>query len=100
MDKDLEEYMYKELEKFKLDIPKPKIQIPDGQIRRLLIGYDKKDDYSCMVIGAEYWGSQEIWAINEFRNEQADFVYKLLTNPNVNINKFVEGENKGEQTIL
>lgn len=91
MDKEFEEYISKEIEKWSFDIPTPKIQPPKGSIRRLLIGYDKKDDYSCMVIGAEYWGTEEVFCINEFGNEQADFVYELLTNPSVNINRILEG---------
>ena len=78
-------YANEEVEKLysKMDIPKPRIE-PSTNTHRLIIGYDKSPngDYSCLIVGKQYFGNEEVDVINEFRNEKADELYRYLTTPN------------------
>ena len=97
MSDDFLEYTQKMIEKVskQFDIPKPKIEPPKTTLARLVIGYDKSKDVSYLVVGAQYFGSDETWILNDFRNEHADFVYDLLTNPR-SIEK-IKWENKNDK---
>ena len=77
------EYINQKIRELSLDIPKPKIKPPNTRPHRLIIGYDKSETNSCLVIGQQFLGSDETWLVNEFVNEDADKVYELLTTPNV-----------------
>ena len=76
------EYLQQHIDKLKSMVDwKPTIEPPKTTPARLVIGYDKSKDVSYLVVGAQYYGSDETWVLNEFRDEKADFVYDLLTNP-------------------
>lgn len=97
MSNDLLIYINEEVEKLcfrKMDIPKPQIE-PSTNAHRLIIGYDKSPtgDYSCLIVGKQYFGSEEVYVANEFRNEQADEIYRYLTTPN-SLNPFQNSFNE------
>ena len=81
MNDGFQEYINQKVKELSFDIPKPKIIPSESAPHRLVIGYDKTCDCSCLVVGKQYDGYDSVFVANEFYNEKADFVYDLLTNP-------------------
>lgn len=80
---EFQEYISQKVKELSFDVPKPKITPSENIPHRLVIGYDKScDDFSCLVVGKQYDGTDEVYMVNEFYNEKADELYRYLTTPN------------------